>query len=111
MNQKKARKQFKIDDGLLLLLPLEGRKERRVEGMLTEQDYSTLRRELSLDSKADYDRIIPILFSTEKKKRTKIIEAMTDTTKESLRILEKMINAATSKLENSQFVNSGIQQT
>lgn len=99
LNQKKARKQYTIDDGLLLLLPLEGRKERRMEEMLTEQDYSTLRNELSLDSSANYDRIIPILFFTEKKKRTKIVEAMTDTTKESLRILGKMLNGAVSGLE------------
>lgn len=99
LNQKKARKQYTIDDGLLLLLPLEGRKERRMEEMLTEQDYSTLRNELSLDSSANYDRIIPILFFTEKKKRTKIVEAMTDATKESLRILGKMLNGAVSGLE------------
>lgn len=98
LNQKRARNQFKIDDGLLVLLPLEGRQTRRMEDMLAEEDYVKLRQELSLDSTANYDLIIPTLFFTEKRKQAKIVSAMSAQTKESFRILEKMISGAVSSV-------------
>lgn len=98
LNQKRARKNFGIDEALLLVLPLENRLKRRMEDMIADSDYTYLRNKLSLDLSASYDLIIPSLYFTERKKRTKICEGLSPQTKSSFAIVGRIISTALSKL-------------
>lgn len=99
LSSKRAHKDYKIDNELLLTLPLEENSKRRMEDVLKKEDYALLRKELNLENQASYDIIIPSLFFTEKKKRLEIIQLLSQEAKNTIKIIEKIIQKAISKYQ------------
>jgi predicted ATP-dependent endonuclease of OLD family len=91
LSKKRANKLFHLNDDVLKMLPLQGKTKRRMEHMLSENDFKQLCLFSGLKEDASYDVLIPSLYFMGKKKKSKILDCLETSSLEGFRILEKIL--------------------
>lgn len=74
------------------VLPKKNSRDRRMEEMIKPEDLDMMRNELGLDTKTSYERTISTLYFIKKDKRSRIINNISQETKDNFSILKDIIN-------------------
>lgn len=79
------------------LLPSEEGRNRKMETMISEEDYSFMKKELMLNSDCSYEKIISSLYFSNPSKRKEIISNVSQKTKDNFNILQKVFEKIITK--------------
>lgn len=91
LSKKRASTLFHLDDNHLKFLPLEGLEKRRMEEMLSKKDLLNIAIKLGMSSDSSYDILIPSMYYSTAKLKKEIMNEISEQTKKSFSILEKIL--------------------